>query len=102
MALPLPPTTPDLVCVVKRYGFMHLVPVLLCSVGCSQSPSQDVLGSFFPSWILCSAIGMAAAILCRMVLGAVGLHTYVLAPPLAYLAIAAAVTLFTWLIWFGH
>ena len=81
---------------------MSLLPALLCPAGCSRSPSQDVLGSFFPAWILCSAVGIAAAILCRAVLGALRLHQHVLAPPLAYLAIAVAVTLFTWLIWFGQ
>ena len=81
---------------------MHLAPALLGPAGCSQSPSQDVLGSFFPAWILCSAIGIAAAVLCRVVLGAVRLHVYVLAPPFAYLAVATAVTLFSWRIWFGR
>ncbi len=79
-----------------------LLPVLLCSAGCSQSPSQDILGSFFPAWILCGAVGVAGAILCRVALGAVRLHDHVLAPPLAYLAVATAVTLFAWLTWFGQ
>ena len=79
-----------------------LLTALLWPAGCSQSPSQDILGSFFPAWLLCSAIGVAAAILCRVMLGAVRLHGYVLAPPLAYLAVAAAVTLFVWLSWFGQ
>ena len=52
--------------------------------------------------MLCSVIGIAAAVLCRAVLGAVRLHRYVLAPPFAYLAVAVAVTLFTWLSWFGQ
>ena len=81
---------------------MYWLLALLCPAGCSQSPSQDILGSFFPAWILCSTIGIAAAVLCRVVLGVVRLHPYVAAPPLAYLAVAVAVTLFTWLTWFGQ
>ena len=83
-------------------GFVYLMPVLLCPAGCSQSPSQNILGSFFPAWILCIAIGIGAAVLCRVLLGAVRLHSYLLAPPFAYLAVAVTVTLFTWLIWFGQ
>ena len=83
-------------------SFAGLVPALLCSAGCSQSPSQNILGSFFPAWILCSAIGIVAAVFCRALLGAVRLHPFVLAPPIAYLAVAVAATLFTWLIWFGQ
>ncbi len=83
-------------------SFAYLLPALLFPAGCSQSPSQNILGSFFPAWILCSAIGIAVALLCRVLLGAARLHPYVLAPPFAYLAVAVAVTLFTWLIWFGQ
>jgi hypothetical protein len=81
---------------------MRGLPSLLFVAGCSQSPSQDVLGSFFPAWILCSAVGIAAAVLCRGALGAVRLHPYVLAPALAYLAVAVAVASLTWLFWFGQ
>ena len=52
--------------------------------------------------MLCAAIGIGAAVLLRIVLGATGLHKHVLAPPLAYLAVAVAVTLFTWLARFGQ
>ncbi|WP_408837266.1 YtcA family lipoprotein [Acidisphaera sp. L21] len=41
-------------------SFAGLVPALLCSAGCSKSPSQNIFGSFFPAWILCSAIGIVA------------------------------------------
>ena len=85
-----------------RRSLALFVPALLCPAGCSQSPSLNVLGSFFPAWLLCSAIGVAAAVLCRVLLGAVRLHRHVLAPQLAYLAVAVAVTLFTWLIRFGQ
>ena len=43
-----------------------------------------------------------SALLCRVALGAARLHVYVLALPFADRAVAVAVTLFTWLIWFGQ
>ena len=70
--------------------------------GCSHAPSQNILGSFFPSWMLCTLIGIAAAAASRLVLGAAGLDRHVPAAPLAYLAVAVAVTLFAWLIQFGQ
>ncbi len=69
--------------------------------GCSAAPSQDILGSFFPAWMLCVAVGVLAAVLCRRLLAAVGLSDHLLVPPLTYLALAVAVTLLTWLVWFG-
>ena len=68
---------------------------------CSAAPSQDVLGSFFPSWLLCAFIGVAAAAVCRQLLGLAGLNDSLIAPPLTYLAIVVAVSLLVWLIWFG-
>ena len=75
---------------------------LLCPAGCSQAPSQNVLGSFFPAWILCSVVGLCVAIAVRVALGIVKLDKYLLAPPLAYLGVAMAVTLFVWLYQFGQ
>jgi hypothetical protein len=75
---------------------------LLSPAGCSQAPSQNILGSFFPSWLLCGALGLAAALVCRIVLGTAGLDKTVLAPPLGYLAVAVAVTSFVWLLQFGQ
>ncbi len=75
---------------------------LLVPAGCSPAPSQDILGSFFPSWMLCTAVGIGAALALRLIIGAAGLDKHVLAPPLAYLAVAVAVTLFLWLLRFGH
>ena len=78
------------------------LPGLVFPSGCSRAPAQNILGSFFPSWILCTLIGIAAAAAARLLLGAAGLDRHVLAPPLAYLAVAIAVALFTWLIQFGQ
>lgn len=72
-----------------------------CSA-CSAAPAQDVFGSFVPSWLLCALIGIAAAILCRLVLGFAGLSDHLLFPPLTYIGIAVAATLAAWLFWFGH
>jgi hypothetical protein len=52
--------------------------------------------------MLCAGIGFCAAVACRVILGAVRLDKHVLAPPLGYLAVALAVTLFTWLYRFGQ
>ena len=60
------------------------------------------MGSFFPAWLLCLGIGVAAAALCRYLLGLIGAAEAVLAPSLAYPAAALAVTFLVWLTWFGN
>ena len=79
--------------------------VILIGAGCaacSAAPAQDVFGSFVPSWLLCALIGVAAAAVCRLLLGYAGLSDSLLLPPLTYTGIAVAVTLAVWLFWFGH
>jgi hypothetical protein len=31
--------------------------VLMTIIGCSQAPAVDVMGSLFPAWLLCIALG---------------------------------------------
>lgn len=70
--------------------------------GCSAAPAQNIMGSFFPAWLLCAAIGCGAAAGFRLVLGALAVHDHVIFPLLTYLATALAVAMLIWLIWFGH
>jgi len=41
-------------------------PLLL--TGCRRAPAFDILGSFFPAWLLCFAVGILLAVLCRALL----------------------------------
>ena len=63
---------------------------------------MDLLGSYFPAWMLCAAIGIAASVTIRQILEVVGVHAHVVAPLLTYAALAVFVTLLAWLLWFGH
>ena len=75
-------------------------PLLISS--CSAAPAQDIMGSFFPAWMLCLLIGLVGATCLRLILSVVGVHAYVVVPLLTYLAAALAVTMLVWLVWFGH
>jgi hypothetical protein len=78
------------------------VAIVLPIAGCSYSPTLDLLGSYFPAWMLCAAIGIVAAIISRQILAVAGINDYVLAPLLTYAALAVSATLLAWLFWFGH
>ena len=80
-----------------------LLPLVFAElVSCSTAPTQNIMGSFFPAWLLCIAIGLVAAAVLRLVLGVVGAHSYVAAPLLTYVAAALATSMLIWLVWFGH
>lgn len=70
--------------------------------GCSHAPTMDLLGSYFPAWMLCTALGVVAAVIIRQVLVVAGIAVYVVAPLLTYAGLAVFVTLLLWLFWFGH
>ena len=79
------------------------VPVIAASVplcGCERVPSIDLLGAFFPSWMLCIIVGVALTLVSRWALAAVGLEPWIGPRGLVYPALALAFALATWLIFF--
>ncbi len=82
----------------------RLLPGGLCLflAGCSHAPSQDILGSFFPAWMLCALGGLLFSVLVRLTLSRVGVNAFVPARLPVYGGLAIAATFFLWLLWFGN
>jgi hypothetical protein len=77
-----------------------LLALVSCGLGaCDGAPSRNILGSYFPSWMVCALVGIAAAVIGRSILKATGLLAEVPAPLAVLLAIACAVTFSLWLLW---
>lgn len=76
-----------------------LIFVALLFAGCSRAPSVDVLGSFFPSWLVCltGAILLTAGV--RIAVGK--LNVKMAYPALVYLSFTAFFTFALWLIFFS-
>ena len=66
---------------------------------CSGSPSRNILGSYFPSWMVCALIGLVAALVARVALKATGLLGELPAPLVVLLSIGCATTFALWLLW---
>ena len=82
-------------------GLSHLAVTLAVS-GCSHASTLDLLGSYFPAWMLCAVAGILAAVIIRQILALAGIHEYVLVPLLSYTGFAVSAALLLWLFWFGH
>ena len=67
--------------------------------GCSSAPSRDILGSYFPSWMICALIGMSATVAVRALLAKTGIDAVLPMPIVVYLAFATAFSLAIWLLW---
>ena len=74
----------------------------LTLAGCTGAPSIDVVGSYFPSWMLCGLVGITGAICLRQVIVILGLENDLVLPFITHISVALAATLGIWLIWFGH
>jgi len=75
-----------------------LAPMLLA--GCQHAPSIDVLGSFFPAWLLCLALGILLSTGTRFLLLAVHLDEALTPPIVMYPCLAALFTFGLWLLFF--
>ncbi len=73
--------------------------VLIAVGGCSSAPSRNILGSYFPSWMVCALVGLGAAAIMRRLLIKAGIDQELPAPVVVYIAVATAFALALWLLW---
>jgi len=75
-----------------------LLSVSLLLVGCSRAPAVDILGSFFPAWLVCLVPAILLTVLARVAL--TRLHMKVAYPIVVYASLAVLFTFALWLIFF--
>jgi hypothetical protein len=74
---------------------------VLLATGCSREPSLNILGSFFPAWILCGLIGIVLAVAVRLVFVRLKFEQELWLPLLVYPCLAACFTFTIWLVFFS-
>jgi YtcA family len=78
-----------------------LAPTLLAA-GCSRAPSLNILGSFFPAWIVCGVIGILLTVAVRLVFVRIKLEDELLLPLiLVYPCLTAFFTFTLWLVFYS-
>jgi hypothetical protein len=80
----------------QRYGPLL---VLLALTSCSRAPSFDIVGSFFPAWLVCLIVAIVLTALTAWLLRHV--HIPIAIPILTYPSLTAFFTFALWLIFFG-
>jgi hypothetical protein len=73
-----------------------LAPLLFAS--CSRAPSFDIMGSFFPAWLICLVVAIVLTVVARWMLSRV--HIEVALPVLVYPSLTALFTFALWLLFF--
>ena len=87
--------------VPRDFRFVRLLPLLLVAPllpGCSRAPSIEVLGSFFPAWLVCFIVAIVLTALVRLAL--LRLRVKAALPILVYPSLTALFTFLLWLIFF--
>jgi hypothetical protein len=82
----------------RRSVFYPFSLASLLLVGCGRAPAMDILGSFFPAWLVCLMGAILLTAIVRLVL--LHFHMNLDLPVLAYSSLTAILTFALWLIFF--
>jgi len=99
---------PDFLCLLREqvrktlHAFESLAAAFaLC--GCEERvPSVNVLGAFFPAWMLCILAGITIALLARQLFNAIRLDPWIGPRPVVYPALAVGAMFATWIVFFQN
>jgi hypothetical protein len=64
----------------------------------ANSPTLDVLGSYFPAWMACIVLGLVLTLLTRQLLIGFKLNAHLRVAPLVYVCLLISWTLVVWLV----
>jgi hypothetical protein len=72
--------------------------MLICfgSAGCERAPSFDILGSYFPGWLVCLTVALLLTVLARVLLRRLRIDVAV--PIVVYPSLLACLTFAQWLL----
>ena len=73
---------------------------LIFLTGCRGAPSINLLGSFFPGWMLCMILGAIGALVLRGLFVKTNVDVHLPLRALIYLCLWVFITLLSWLLFF--
>jgi hypothetical protein len=76
------------------------IPALLLA-GCSRAPTFNILGSFFPSWLLCGVLGILLSAAARVWFVRSKFEEHLSPLIVVYPCLAALFTFTLWLVFFS-
>jgi len=80
---------------------LTILPALLLA-GCAHSPTLDVLGSYFPAWMVCIVLGLVLTVITRQLLFGLKLNVHLRLAGLVYACMTVLWTLAVWLLCFKN
>lgn len=81
----------------RKSRFGSLLVIMLCT-SCSRAPSFDIIGSFFPAWLICLVLALVLTIVAYWLL--LRARIVLAVPVLTYPSLTALLTFAFWLAFF--
>ena len=75
---------------------------LVAQVFDHRSPTIDILGSYFPAWMICIVSGLTLTLVTRWIIRAYHLEPYASPAPLIYPCLTIVYTFVTWIIFYQN
>ena len=85
----------------QRSLILSAVLVAAQLAGCRLAPTFNILGSFFPSWLICLFAGIIVAVIANRLFARFALEKEILWPVVVYPCIALLFACTIWLIFFS-
>ena len=89
---------------VRVAGLLLLIWALIFVVRplSHRSPTIDILGSYFPAWMICIVSGLTLTLISRWIIRAYHLEGYVFPAPLIYTCLMLIYTFGTWILFYHN
>jgi hypothetical protein len=89
---------------VSRLQRWLILPSALLAIetaGCRRAPTFNILGSFFPSWLICLFAGITLSVIANRIFARLALEKEILWPIVVYPCITLLFACIFWLIFFS-
>jgi YtcA family len=89
---------------VRVIGLLLLIGALIFVVRpvSHRSPTIDILGSYFPAWMICIVSGLTLTLVSRWIVRAIHLEAYASPAPLIYTSLTIIYTFVTWIVFYQN
>ena len=82
----------------RRVSTCGLALAAFLLTSCGRAPAFDIMGSFFPAWLVCLALGLLLTVAARWLL--LRVHVVIALPTVTYPSLTALFTFALWLVFF--
>ncbi|MGA9671915.1 MAG: YtcA family lipoprotein [Terracidiphilus sp.] len=86
---------------LQRWSILPAALLTIEFAGCRRAPTFNILGSFFPSWLICLFVGIGLSAIANRVFAQFALDKELLWPIVVYPCLALFFACVLWLIFFS-